>query len=243
MGITPIGAAIAGGVLPQGWEPGQPTPWDRKGTSTGFNQPSGKDASTSKAEGPEGKADGQGKQEANAAPDYLARKSAVEAASQALQQADRIVGGAVVDGLMNSTVESGELPDLDTLPEGVSEEAVQRVVAGYVAQANDKLAAIKTSVGGLEATLTDHELRRARQAVVAGDTQQLLELGHLSLNRLEQMPSKDPEGFGHLIEGMREQERKAVRYDEQRREWTIKHPVYGEIGFGAAVRLGVVYFD
>ena len=234
MGYTPIEAAIAGGLLPEGWKQGDPTPFDKPSDGRTTGTP---------AEGNKNKAPGtpEGADSLTASPEFAARKAAVDAAGQILVEADKGMGAEAVDGLLHMAADAGGLTE-DQYPEGVTEEMARKVHAGFVAQADNTLAEVRSSVKGLESMLTPAELKTARHAVIGGDKAQLQELGRVSVQRLAQLPQRDPEGFAGLVEMLTPAERKAIHYNEQRREWIVTHPKYGPVSFGTAVNLGIVRF-
>lgn len=232
MGFTPIDAAIAGGLLPEGWKPGQPTPFDKPSEGRTPGTTEGKQKAPGTTEGADNP---------TASPEYAVQKAAVDEASRILVEADRGMGAQAVDGLLHMAADAGGLTE-EQYPEGVTEAAVRAVRAGFVAQADNTLAEVRSSVKGLEAMLTPAELKTARHAVIGGDKDQLQELGRVSVQRLAQLPQRDPEGFREMVEMLSPAERKAIHYNENRREWVVTHPNYGPVSFGTAVNLGIVRF-
>jgi hypothetical protein len=164
-------------------------------------------------------------------------EAAVEAASKAIQGIEQIHGSHVVDAGLDAVVDSGELPD--ELPEGVTPGHIERIVAGYVASANDALSGVGASVDMLMNTLSDDELREARQATVAGDSVKLQNLGARAVDALASMPTSDPEAFAEMIEGMKPQERQALSRAANG-DWLVTLPGRAPMNFGAAVRAGIV---
>lgn len=219
---TSIEAAIAGGFM------------TREQASSGFKQPV---QPTVQA--------GTGTEQANKeAPKATTEQPTTEAAQVAveagkvLDSLDQAIGSHAVDMALDGAVESGDLPE-DGLPEGVTNEHVEAVVAGYTAQANNTLAHVGASVTMLEETLTDDELRDARRATVQNNADLMHDLGRQAVERLARMPESDPSAFAEMMEGMTPAERRALRQTD-RGEWTVSVPGYPEMSFAAAVRTGIV---
>lgn len=166
-------------------------------------------------------------------------EAAAQAASEALQSIERAFGPEVVDMGLDEVAESGYLPEEDQLPQGVTADHLETVVAGYVAQANDALSGVGASVDMLMETMTDDELREARRATLMGDSAKLQHLGQQSVARLATLPSADPEAFADMIADMRPNERKALSQTENG-EWIVTVPGKPAMSFGAAVRAGIV---
>lgn len=164
-------------------------------------------------------------------------EAAVEAASKAIQGIEQLHGSHVVDAGLDAVVDSGELPE--ELPEGVTSGHIERIVAGYVASANDTLSGVGASVDMLMNTLSDDELRQARQATIAGDAVKLQHLGSKAVDALASMPTADPEAFAEMMEGMRSEERKALS-QAANGDWLVTLPGRAPMNFGAAVRAGIV---
>lgn len=154
--------------------------------------------------------------------------------------------GALVGKIGGEAVETGiwqvaETGDLDSIPEGVDEKQVSSIVEGFVLQANNVLkAAGAGSVGMLNETLTDAELRDARMATITNDAEKLAHFGKMALGRMEAMPYQSPDAFADLIADMPAAERKALVFNEDRKEWTVKLPGRDAMSFGQAVRAGIV---
>lgn len=239
LGTTTIAAAIAGGLLPEGWKTGDASPFDFAGGAQAGSLPAISSASPATPLADSAALDAEAD---NDDLDSITRKTAVELASKALADVDNSLGADAVTTLLQSAADTGRIPDMDSLPDGVSEEAVGRIHAGFVAQADAALSSVGASVAGLSETLTDEELRVARAATINGDNDHLRALGQISLQRLAALPSANPDRFNDLIEGLPEDERKALRYDDTRGAWLIDHPTAGTMTFGAAVNLGIVRF-
>jgi hypothetical protein len=88
-------------------------------------------------------------------------------------------------------------------------------------------------------TLSDDELREARQATVAGDSVKLQHLGARAVDALASMPTADPEAFAEMVEGMPAKERAALSQAADG-SWIVTLPGRAPMGFGAAVRAGIV---
>jgi hypothetical protein len=184
---------------------------------------------------------GNGSPRADAGEDQKAAhgtpEAAVADASKTLQSIEQTHGSHTVDAGLDAVVDSGELPD--ELPEGVTPGHIERIVAGYVASANDTLSGVGASVDMLMNTLSDDELREARQATVAGDSVKLQHLGARAVDALASMPTSDPEAFAEMVEGMKPQERKALSRAANG-DWLVTVPGRAPMNFGAAVRAGIV---
>lgn len=164
---------------------------------------------------------------------------AAKEASDTLNALDEAIGAAAVDAALAEAVDSGYLPDEDELPEGVDMAQVLKVSMGYVAQANSTLGKVGASVPMLMELCSDEELRDARQATVHNSGERLEEIGRAAVERLASLPTRDPEEFAERLEGMSAAERKVLRKTANG-EWTVAVPGYPEMGFGAAVRAGLV---
>ncbi|MCO8143662.1 hypothetical protein NHN26_00360 [Rhodovulum tesquicola] len=222
-GETTIDAAIAGGLLPQGWTPEQ-----------GFEQPV---AGTEKANAAGDQTDTEDKAASRTEAEWQA---AADEAGQILQGADQALGSHAVDRALHDAADHGEIPTAEGMPEGVTEEMVAKVYAGYVAQSEATLSEVGASIATLSETLTDEELRQARHAAIQNDAERMKELGRVAVERLAKMPQTDPEGFLEMVEGMTPAERKMIRQDRLSKEWRITVPGHPEVSFGAAVRMGLV---
>jgi hypothetical protein len=164
-------------------------------------------------------------------------EAAVEAASKAIQGIEQLHGSHVVDAGLEAVVDSGELPE--ELPEGVTPGHIERVVAGYVASANSTLSGVGSSVKMLMETLPDDDLREARRASVMGDAVKLQHLGARAVDALASMPTADPEAFAEMLEEMPAEERAALS-QAANGDWLVTLPGRAPMGFGAAVRAGIV---
>ncbi|MEJ1173429.1 hypothetical protein WA845_04215 [Agrobacterium sp. CMT1] len=164
---------------------------------------------------------------------------AAKEASETLQELDATVGAAAVDAALENVIESGYLPEADELPEGADLGHVVKITAGYVAQANNVLADVHANVPLLMDFLSDDELRDARRATIGNAPDSLRDLGRIAVDRLAMLPQTNPERFAEHLEGMSPAERKALRRTPNG-EWTVTVPGYPEMGFGAAVRAGIV---
>lgn len=167
------------------------------------------------------------------------RQAAADAASQTLEGIAQRYGSHVVDAGLSEAVESGSLPGTEQLPEGVTQEHVERVVAGYVAVADDMLSEVGASVALLTETLSADELREARRATLAGDNLKLQHYGRQAVERLASLPTRDPAGFADMVQNMRPDERKALRQTPNG-DWKVSLPDGREMSFGTAVRQRVV---
>ena len=95
-------------------------------------------------------------------------------------------------------IASGELPA--ELPTGVTQEMVQAVADGYVAQANTVLQETGVTVDALTSFLNENELRDARQAVFTSNDDRLKELAGRAKARLVTLPN-DPALFQEWTSG------------------------------------------
>lgn len=131
--------------------------------------------------------------------DFTAEETeAIKKAGGILNQAREAHGNHAVEAMQGAVVSGGELPSEAELPEGVTTEQVQDVVAAYTAQADAVLRTAGANVALLEETLTDNELKQARVAVFKNDDAALQSLGHKAVARLQQMPEQDPGTFKRL---------------------------------------------
>lgn len=169
----------------------------------------------------------------------LTPQETADAASEAIQAIERSHGAHVVDDGLDEVSDSGYLPDEDQLPQGVSMAAVEKIVAGYTAVANDTLQGVGASVDMLMETLSDAELREARQATITGDSAKLQHLGARAVTTLAMLPTSDPEAFAEMVEGMRPQERKALSQADNG-DWVVTVPGRPAMSFAAAVKAGIV---
>ncbi len=224
---TTVEAAIASGLMTR----------DEAERQSGFNQPSQQreDALSETGKGVEGETDSDGK-EINAE-----EARAAQAASEAIQALDSTIGADAVDDHLNAAVESGEMPDLDNLPEGVNADAVNSIVSGYTAQANNTLREVGASVDTLMSVLDDNELREARSATISGDKGRLQELGKEAVARLANLPRRNPAAFNALIETLSPEERNVLRQTPDG-QWIVAVPGQPVMSFGTAVREGIVHF-
>jgi len=219
---TTIESAIAAGLM------------TREQASTGFKQPVQPKAQA-------GAGTEQATKETPKATTEEPTTEAAQAAAEAgkvLDSLDQAIGSHAVDMALDSAVDSGDLPE-DGLPEGVTIEHIEAVVAGYTAQANDTLAHVGASVTMLEETLTDRELRDARRATVQNNAELMHDLGRQAVERLARMPETNPDAFAEMMEDMDPTERGVLR-QSPRGEWTVAIPGYPEMSFAAAVRTGIV---
>jgi hypothetical protein len=168
---------------------------------------------------------------------HPARKAAVEAASHTVQGIEQIHGSHVVDAGIEVAVNSGELPE--ELPSGVTSGHIEKIVAGYVASANETLSEVGATVNMLTETLTDDELREARRATVSGDAAKLQHFGTRAVEMLASLPTSDPESFAEMVAAMAPKER-ALLSQAANGDWLVTLPGKSPMGFGAAVRAGVV---
>lgn len=160
-------------------------------------------------------------------------------ASETIQTIERTHGIHVVDEGLGQVAESGYVPDEADLPPGVTSNDVQSIVAGYVAAADSTLSAVGSSVNMLMETLTEDELRSARMATLVNDTAKMHHLGKSAVDRLALLPSRDPEGFAEMVEGMSAAERKAISQNAHG-DWIVTVPGKPPMSFGLAVRQGIV---
>lgn len=172
-------------------------------------------------------------------PEGVTPGEVAKAASEAIQAIERTYGPQIVDAALEDAVDSGYWPEADQLPQGVSLAVVEKIVAGYTAQANDALSGVGASVDMLVETLGDDDLRHARSATIMGDRAKLEHLGRQAVNRLAMLPEADPEGFAEMVEGMSPAEREALSQNA-RGDWVVTVPGRKPMGFAAAVMAGIV---
>ncbi|RVD15564.1 MAG: hypothetical protein EOS73_03755 [Mesorhizobium sp.] len=160
-----------------------------------------------------------------------------------------MVMDTLADALGNDAVETGiwqaaETGDYEgSTPQGVTEDARAAIIEGFTAQANAVLRSLPAGVASVDMlteTLNDAELREARMATIHNDREKLAHLGRTALGRMETMPYQNPQGFEALIADMPAAERKALSFNEERREWMVKLPGKQAMSFGSAVRAGIV---
>lgn len=231
-GRTTVAAAISAGLLPERWTSEKPSPFDPAPAAAGGSKVSPANHAAGPEDAPSDDAEG---------PEFAVNKAAVDQASRILSEVDAMIGQDVLDGMLQAAAEKGGL-EPGQMPEGITEEMVAQVTAGYTAQANHTLAQIGTSTAGLEMMLTTDELRSARQAVVGGDSERLKELGGLANRRLAALPEADPDRFREMVDALPADQRNALRFDRNLGAWLIEHPAYGPMTFGSAVNLGIVRF-
>ncbi|WP_423212041.1 hypothetical protein [Paracoccus yeei] len=224
----PIKAAIAAGILPEGWTPEQ-----------GFEKP---------AEGKAGNLAGnqdaaRGETDADAKDPGIspAMKASVAEAGKILDQVDQTHGSGVTDRYLHEIADTGEIPQ-EGLPEGVTPAQIEAVYAGYTAQCNAALADVGASVPMLEEMLDPDHLRMARQATVGQDRDTLKELGRMAQDRLARLPEKNPEAFADMIADMDPKERAALHQNPDNKAWTVRIPGHPEVSFAQAVKMGLVRF-
>lgn len=230
LGETTIAAAIAGGLLPQGWTPEQ-----------GFDKP---------AEGKAGNPAGTHNQTARsnetntdaAAPGITpAMKASVAEAGNILDRADQIIGPDLTTQHLAAMAESGVI-SADGLPEGITQADVEKVYAGFTAQCNATLADVGANVAMLQEMLDDDQLRAARHATVRQNPDVLKQLGEIATGRLARLPETDPDAFADLVAGMNARERAVLHHSMETKSWSVRIPGQPEMSFALAVRRGIVRF-
>jgi hypothetical protein len=221
--VTSIEAARAGRILDQAIE-----------VNERFDK--GTPHRTAPQASPQSKAEGAGnqndKQSARGAP---GEGDAVAKAVATLNQATEVLGADTVQALQHDVISSGELPA--ELPQGVSREGLDVVVAGYTAEANATLSGTGASVETLTGMLTEHELADARMSVFQGNDARLQELGREANKRLQLLPERDPASMKELTAGWPHEVKIVVRGDET---W-VETPGW-KMPWAAAVRAGKVKF-
>ncbi|PBB88015.1 hypothetical protein [Mesorhizobium sp. WSM3876] len=224
---TSIAAARAAGLLPPGFD----GPVGNTATPAGNAQATSANAADN-ARGAEGD---------QKAADGAASGDATDLAAAVMDTlADALGADAVETGIWQAA-ETGDYEG--SVPQGVTEDAVSAIVEGFTAQANAVLRSLpagSASVGMLEETLNDAELREARMATIHNDREKLAHLGRTALGRMETMPYQNPQGFEALLADMPAAERKALSFNEQRGQWMVKLPGKQAMSFGSAVRAGIV---
>lgn len=240
---TTVDAAVAAGLMTReeanvGFKkPVDRSPIQQRGTAAGDSKGTQQQPEKAPQKATSGQQEGNDPESPEAV--QRAREGAAQAASETLARLDQTVGSDAVDEGMNAVAESGYLPEADELPPGVTPGHVERIVAGYTAQADDTLSAVGASVDLLMTTLDDGELQAARMATVLGDAAKLHHLGQQAVERLAVLPTSDPEGFAELIADMRPEERKALS-QAANGDWIVTFPGGRTMEFGAAVRQRIV---
>ena len=225
---TPVAAAKAAGLLPAHWQEGQTTP---------FGEP---------AAAPEGTKAGTRDADADKGPEDVSAKTAhqqhlAKIAGDILHGVDQLHGPQVADALMNQVAESGDVDEImGQLPQGVNETHVKQVMAGYVAAADAAFAKAGSSLTAVEELLDEDQLREARRLTMVGNSEGLQDLGRIALDRLAQLPEKDPEAFRDMLDAMPSAQRKMIVQTADKRGWMLKAPGHPEMSFGAAVRAGFI---
>lgn len=123
-------------------------------------------------------------------------EAAIRESMLTLETAEQVLGREAVDAMTTDAVAHGELPK--DLPAEMQAE-VQKVVDGYVTEANVVLRSTGANVALLDEVLTDDELRSAREAAFSGDDKTLKKLGALAIRRLQHLPDDNPRMFKQLI--------------------------------------------
>jgi hypothetical protein len=158
------------------------------------------------------------------------------AASVILDGLAKQVGADAVNSGLDAAARSGDIPE--TLPEGMSVSDAERVMQGYVQQADAVLAESGASVAMLEEVCTAEELTRARIATLYNDASQLAAIGNAAVNRLADLPVSDPAAFRSLVDAMPAAEREALKQDAMG-NWIVTHPQHGSMSLATALRLGI----
>lgn len=217
---TSIEAARAAGLLPPGFD----RPAGNKATPAGNAQ-----ATTQDQKGAEG-------------DQKAAEGDATDLAAMVMDTLADALGADAVESGIWQAAETGDIEA--STPQGVAEDATDAIVQGFITQANNVLGSLHgggiASVDMLLETMNDAELREARMATIHNDREKLANLGRVALGRMETLPYKDPSAFEALIVDMPADERKALSYSEERREWVVKLPGKQAMSFGSAVRAGIV---
>lgn len=226
---TTIEAAKVAGLLPACYKEGDPLP---------FDAPAGGLDETRKA-GTDKEAGDKEDEVESLTPCEQRWKAEVEEASRILHGVTQLHGLATTDEHIAKAAETGEI-DTASLPEGVSPELAGVVYQGYVAQADNALAPVNASVELLNEMLDEGELRRARFAVITGNTDELRTLGSDAVDRFAMLPERDPKGFLERLEGMPAAERKCLSRSKDGTGWIVTLPGRQPMSYGAAVRLGIV---
>ncbi|BBD38218.1 hypothetical protein Amn_30980 [Aminobacter sp. Y103A] len=237
---TTVEAAIQAGLI------------SREDAASGFKQPVERGArqwaatagDTGTSNGAKGAHDSAQDRQSDTGTDTLeeaqhALEAAARVASETIQSIEQAHGPQMVDMGLDEVADSGYLPEADKLPEGVTADHLDQIVAGYTAQANDTLLGVGSSVNMLMETMTDDELREARRATIMGDASKMQHFGQQAVNRLALLPTANPEAFAEMVEGMSPAERKALSKNN-RGEWIVTVPGRPALSFGAAVRAGIV---
>ncbi|MBZ9881733.1 hypothetical protein LB535_05150 [Mesorhizobium sp. CA10] len=224
---TSIEAARAAGLLPPGFD----GPVGNKATPAGTAQATSAAADDAKGSEGDQKA-AEGAAEGDAATDLAAMVM------------DTLAGTLGADAVETGIWQAAETGDIEgSTPQGVTDDAVSAIVEGFTAQANAVLRSLPAgvaSVAMLEETMNEAELREARMATIHNDREKLAHLGKTALGRMETMPYQNAAAFEALIADMPAAERKALSFNEERREWMVKVPGRQAMSFGSAVRAGIV---
>ncbi|MBZ9851229.1 hypothetical protein LB565_24890 [Mesorhizobium sp. CA14] len=222
VGETTIAAAKAAGLLPPG-----------------FNEPVGGQSAAAPAGNQQG-AEQQSKGDQGAAAEGTTG-DATDLAADVMQTLAGALGAEAVETGIWQAAETGDVES--SIPQGVTKDAVNAIVEGFMAQANSVLNALPAGVASVDMlleTLSPAELREARMATIHNDREKLAHFGTTALGRMETLPYQDPGAFEALIADMPAKERKALSFNENSGEWVVKVPGRQAMSFGAALRAGTV---
>lgn len=214
VGETSIEAARMAGLLPSGFD-------GPAGANVTAGSPAGDNFSST--------------DRATQQPQPDALPADIAEAGQLLDTLSVRYGSDYVDGAIWEIANGDDIPTEGIVP-GVSQEHIDKVYQGYIAQAEQFMSGTGASVATLQETLTSDELRQARQAAVTGDRTALEHFGKVATQRLELLPSRDPEAFQELVDAMPENERRLLSFDENSQQWVISGTQ--PIPFATAVRNG-----
>lgn len=152
-------------------------------------------------------------------------------AADALSQAGKAIGEIAVTSIQEDVAISGELPAM--LPEGLTQEMVDTVSKGYIAQANTVLRDTGATVDTMMVLLNDNELKDARLATFRGDDAKLKELGGLAVSRLHSIPD-DPA----LLKELTANWPADIQVVKRENIWWVESPTRGRIRWSEAVDSG-----
>lgn len=160
----------------------------------------------------------------------------IELASATVALGNAKVGAVAIQALHEDAIASGELPR--DLPNGVTQEHVQRVLNGAITQANFILKDTNASVATLVAMLNENELREARLAAYRNDDTKLRSLGAEAVDRLARV-TNDPAHFAELTRDLP----KDVKIERKGGDVWIKVPEWtAPMRWDVAVRRGIIKF-
>lgn len=219
VGETSIEAARLAGLLPPG-----------------FKEPVGGQSAAAPAGNPQ-----LGEQQPKSDQGAETSGDATDLAADIMNTLAGALGADAVEAGIWQVAETGDVES--SVQQGVTEDAVNAIVEGFMAQANSVLNTLPAGVASVDMlleTLSPAELREARMATIHNDREKLAHLGNTALGRMETLPYQDAVAFKALVSDMPAKERKALTFNENSGEWFVKVPGRQAMSFGSAVRAGIV---